>query len=324
LSLLDQHGRSHSYLRVSVTDRCNHRCTYCLPEDKVDWLARKDILSYEELTRLVRIFVTLGIRRVRLTGGDPTVRRDLVDFVRELGKTPELEDLAMTTNAQRLAPLAEPLAEAGLKRVNISLDALDPVRFKEITRTGDLKKVLEGVHAALDAGLTPIKINTVVQAGVNEDQILPLVDYFTPFADRVAVRFIEFMPFSGRERRHVPAQRLRLLLAQRGGLKQIAGGHGGPSDRWQLDSGLVVGFISPITEHFCAACNRLRLQADGNLRTCLSKDDAPNLRELLRAGASDSELTDAIRLQVWGKTEGHKAHLDDWTGFEGVMTQIGG
>lgn len=325
--LVDPFDRVHTYLRVSVTDRCNYRCVYCLPAEGAQFMHRSEVLSFEEIARLVCIFRSMGIKRVRLTGGEPTVRRDLVQLVRLLGQL-GLSDLAMTTNAHLFAAKAHELAEAGLDRVNISLDTLDPEAFTRITRGGDLSRVLAGIDAARAHGLTPIKINCVIVAGENEHVVADLVDFFAPHADTTQVRFIEKMPFGVETRTHVPAANLRDRLAQTYSLEpvdRIAGA--GPAKNWRItESGLVIGFISPITEHFCDACNRLRLQANGELRTCLSRDDTPSLRDLMRAGISDKDLELTIRRMVWGKVAGHKAHLegDAFTPFEGVMTTIGG
>ncbi len=327
--LVDRFGREHTYLRVSVTDRCNFRCTYCMPARGLDWMPRAQVLSYEEVARLVGVFAGMGIHRVRLTGGEPTLRRGIVDLVGMIAATPGIDDLSMTTNGHALVKRSTELAAAGLKRLNVSVDTLDPAVFSELTRGADVHKVLAGIDAALEAGMTPVKINAVVVRGVNDHQLVEMVEYF---AERpgTQVRFIEFMPFEGNGgiKQHIPASEIRERLGERYTLEpaEDAGPRGGPSRDWRIrENGLVVGFISPITEHFCDACNRLRLQADGSLRTCLSRDDAPNLRDLLRNGASDEDLEQAIRAQVFGKVAGHEAHHDgDFRVFEGVMTQVGG
>jgi len=329
--LVDRYGRAHSYLRLSVTDRCNYRCTYCLPMQSINWMRRADLLSYEEIERLLKIFAGMGIRRVRLTGGEPLVRRDLVDLVRRLGAIEGLDDIAITTNGHVLAAKVAELKAAGLSRVNVSLDTLDPEAFREVTRGGTLSKVLEGIEAARREGLTPIKVNCVVVKGINDDAPTAMLDYFAPHAEDTIVRFIEAMPFAGTVAvgRHVASEHLRDALADR--LHLVSDGekgrHGGPATAWRVrDSGLRVGFISAMSEHFCESCNRLRLQADGTLRTCLSREAFPSLRERLRSGASDHEIEQAIREQVWHKVAGHEAHLSgkDHRMFEGVMTSIGG
>ena len=328
--LIDRCGRVHTYLRVSVTDRCNYRCTYCVPDGGVNWSARSDVLTYEEITRLVGVFVSMGIHRVRLTGGEPLVRRDIVGLVEQMAAIDGLDDLAMTTNAHTLARHAGALANAGLNRINVSLDTLNAERFARITRGGSLERVLEGIEVARRVGLGPIKINCVVVRGENEDAMEQLVTYFGPHADSTIVRFIEAMPFEGTSAvdRHMASSALRDRLGASCTLiPDEAPRHGGPATGWTVrETGLRVGFISPLTEHFCESCNRLRLQVDGHLRTCLSREAAPSLREQLRAGATDAELAQEIRRRVWEKVKGHEAHLEgsERKMFEGVMTSVGG
>lgn len=326
--LIDPYARVHTYLRVSVTDRCNYRCTYCLPAGGIDWLPRERLLRLEEIARVVRVFAQMGVRQVRLTGGEPTIRRNLTHLIRLIAQTPGIDDVAMTTNGHAFASKAHEMAAAGLNRVNISLDTLDPALFAKVTRGGDLSRVLAAIEAAREAGLGPIKINTVVVRGLNDDQLVNLVEGFSDRPD-IVVRFIEYMPFSGNEpeRRHVPMAEVINRLSEVYTLEPIQRQIGlGPAKNWRIgETGQVLGFISPITSHFCDSCNRLRLQADGHLRTCLSKDDTPSLRALLREGADDETLASAIRTMVWGKVAGHEAHkLEDWRTFEGVMTRIGG
>ena len=320
--LLDRFGRAHTYLRVSVTDRCNFRCTYCLPEDGLTWKPRDTLLTFEEIARLASVFHGLGVRRVRLTGGEPLLRSDLHMLVRLLADL-GFDDLSLTTNGHRLVEDAPRLAAAGLRRVNVSCDAIDPVVFSRMTRGGDVRRVLQGIDAARAAGLTPIKVNAVLVEGENDDAPLALLEHFAPHAADTIVRFIESMPFERAARPALPGSRVRALLATRYHLEPIGGGDGGPAVDWRVaETGQRVGFVSPMTEHFCERCNRLRLEADGHLRTCLSRDETPPLRELLRANASDDALARAIRGMVWGKVAGHEAHLG--TAFEGVMTRIGG
>lgn len=327
--IMDRFGRRHTYMRVSVTDRCNYRCIYCMPPEGLEWLPRDDLLTYEEITRIVGVMVRGGVHRIRITGGEPTVRRDLPELVQELSALPGIDDLSMTTNGHLFAKRAAEFAEAGLMRINVSIDTMDPDEFKRITRGGDLARVMNAIHSAIELGMTPVKLNAVMVAGENDDQIDALVDYFAPLAEHVQVRFIEAMPFTGGvdRRTHLSAAAMRGRLSRRFTLEPVGRRTGGgPATTYRLaETNLTVGFISPITEHFCDACNRLRLMADGHLRTCLSRDPAPSLRDVLRGGASDAELETAIRTQVWGKVPGHEAHLaDDWKAFEGVMTRIGG
>jgi cyclic pyranopterin phosphate synthase len=327
LPLEDSLGRVHTYLRVSVTDRCNYRCLYCMPEEGLHWMPKAEILQFEEISRLVRIMAKMGVQKIRITGGEPTIRADITDLIQAIAETPGIRDVAMTTNAHTLARLAKPLADAGLHRVNVSLDSLDAQRFTELTRGGNLQRVLDGIHAAREAGLTPIKINAVLLEGVNEHEVYDLVDYFSPYASTTELRFIEYMPFEVRRYNTIPAERLRTLLRERWELAPIKTqtSTAGPARYVTVkETGLKVGFISPLSEHFCASCNRLRLQANGHLRTCLAHEDTPSLRELLRKGDSDVQLEESIRNMVLGKPIGHDCTITDGTLFEGVMTAVGG
>ena len=327
--LLDRFGRAHTYLRVSVTDRCNYRCTYCMPAEGLSWLPRADVLTFEEIARIVATLAAMGIRKVRLTGGEPLVRRGLPDLVARLAAIPGIDDLAMTTNGHLHARHAADLARAGLSRVNISIDSLSEDLFREITRGGDLQRVLEGIDAAHAAGLAPIKLNCVVMRGVNDHEVEPLI---ARFADRpdIGLRFIEYMPFDrvSRQKHHLPSRELRERLAARYTLSPLPkAAHAGPARDLRVEeTGQVVGFISPITEHFCETCNRLRLTADGHLRTCLSREPNRSLRDLLREGISDHDLALTLRQRVWAKVAGHDADREDdgFVAFEGVMTSIGG
>lgn len=323
-ALVDRFGRVHRYLRVSITDRCSLKCTYCVPEEGLPHLPRKELLTYQEITRVVSALREVGIRRVRLTGGEPLIRRDVVVLVDALGRL-GLDDLSMTTNALRLPELAAPLRAAGLRRVNVSCDAVDPALFRAMTGGGDLARVLAGIEAARQAGLLPIKVNMVVIAGQNEHEVVPLLEHFARWPDEIIVRFLEHMPFATERRDHVSSAALRERLGQRYSLDPVGPGDGGPAVAWRVrETGQEIGFISPITEHFCERCNRLRLDADGHLRTCLSRDDAPSLRDVLRAGADDVQLGAVVRAMVWGKVAGHEATADGGRAFEGVMTWIGG
>jgi len=323
--LEDRFGRAHTYLRVSVTDRCNYRCVYCMPAGGLSWQPKDEQLSSAEIIRLVQIFVGMGVQKVRLTGGEPTLRADLPALVEGLARLPGLRDLALSTNGHTLAALAPRLRAAGLHRVNISLDSLDPDRFRALTRGGDLARVLAGVDAALSAGLRPVKINAVLLRGHNDDEAPALVAWALERAPHLELRFIEYMPFEARWHQSVPAAELRRALAPRFPLEPDGprGPLDGPARRFRVGP-LKVGFISPLSEHFCATCNRLRLGSDGHLRTCLAHEDTPSLRDLLRGGADDAALAAAIRAMVAGKPEGHSALLDGGTPFEGVMTGIGG
>lgn len=288
-------------------------------------MPRRDVLSFEEVARIVTVMAKMGLRRVRLTGGEPTIRRDIQALVSAVAAIPGIDDVSMTTNAHRFASQADGLAAAGLRRVNVSIDSLDPKRFGQITRGGDLAAVLAGIDAARVAGLVPIKLNMVVMRGVNDDEIISLVRHFQPHAADTIVRFIEYMPFAGRWHENIPAREMReRLTAEFGELSPASVDVGaGPATYWRA-GGLKIGFIAPLTEHFCARCNRLRLLADGHLRTCLAHENTPNLRDLLRGGTSDAELSDTIRAIVRGKPAGHEAEAEGGKFFEGVMTGIGG
>ncbi len=325
--LTDSYERVHTYLRVSVTDRCNYRCAYCMPEDGYEWMPKADLLSFEEIARVVSVFVSMGVRSVRLTGGEPTIRKDIVQLVSRLANIDGLEDLAMTTNASRLSRLAKPLADAGLQRINVSLDSLDPIRFAALTRGGRVEDVLEGIAAARDAGLGPIKINAVMLNGINEQDALLMTEALSRHAQDTVLRFIEYMPFEARGYHSVSAEQIRELLREKYTLTPLETGHvgRGPARRWKVvETGLELGFIAPLSQRFCGDCNRLRLMADGHLRTCLAHEDTPSLLQLIREGASDRVLQRAIRLMVLGKPEGHFCEMDGGEVFEGVMTSVGG
>ncbi len=325
--VLDQFGRSIHYLRISLTDRCNLRCVYCMPE-KMVFLPREELLTDEELIRLVRLFAELGFDKIRLTGGEPTVRPNLVELVARMAALPGIREISMTTNGLRLKTLAEPLARAGLKRVNVSLDTLDPEKFRRITRWGRLEEVWEGILAAEAAGLTPIKLNAVVVRGYNDQDIVDLaaLTLTRPWQ----VRFIEVMPFADvapfAQQAIVPtAEMIRTLEEEFGPLEPLHEGRLDGEARVYRIRGAVgsVGFISPVSEPFCAQCNRVRLTAEGRLRLCLLRDDEVNLREPLRNGAGDEELKALIRAAIWRKPWGHGLP-EGVIPMARVMSQIGG
>lgn len=307
----DTFGRRVSYLRISLTDRCNYRCTYCMPED-IEFRPRGEILSFEEITRLVTVFAELGVRRVRLTGGEPTVRRDIVDVVAMIAAVPGIEQVVMTTNGHVLADLAGPLAAAGLRGLNVSIDTLDPDRFREITRRGDLARVVAGIDAARGAGLS-VKLNAVALRGVNDDELVALCEF--AWGRGMVTRFIEQMPMSDGKyfhpERELSAAEIRAAVSAAHGPLAASphrGGDQGPSRYWHLvsDPHRELGIISPMTEHFCDSCNRLRLSATGALHACLGHDDAISLRDILRAGGSDDDVRAAIGASVGGKRAGHE------------------
>lgn len=291
--LQDQHGHKVTYLRISITDRCNLRCVYCMPPDGVPKRPHRAIMRYEEIAEVVRVIARFGVNAVRLTGGEPLVRPDLPTLVRMISEIPGIEDISMTTNAIRLEKLAAPLADAGLQRVNISLDTLQTEKYAKITRGGSLEKVWRGIEAAEKHGLTPIKINNVAIRGLNDDEIINLAKL--SIENPWSVRFIELMPINNQipwgedlpspKDAFISVQELIEILEPLG-LEPVEKSSGsGPAREYRLNGALgTIGFISPISEHFCGSCNRLRLTADGNLRPCLLSDLEIPVLGALRAG----------------------------------------
>lgn len=292
----------------------------------MNWQPRQALLAYEEIARLVYVFAQMGIRKVRLTGGEPTMRADLPQLVAALSRIDGIDDLAMTTNGHTLPKLAKPLADAGLSRLNISIDSLKADRFSALTRGGNLSRVLSGIAAAQSVGLRPIKLNVVLLRGENEDEIFDFIDFCAQSNGALTLRFIEYMPFEARWHQCVPAAEVRQIIAQK--YEMVVDDHkvgAGPARGWRIpERNVSVGFISPLSNRFCGDCNRLRLMLDGHLRTCLAHEDTPSLRDMLREGASDEALMSAIRAMVMGKPDGHHCEVDGGTVFEGVMTGIGG
>lgn len=327
--LLDRYGRRHDTLRVSVTDRCNLRCFYCMPERGVRFVPRRQILTFEEIERLVRVAAGLGITRVRLTGGEPLIRKDLPRLVRRLALLPAIEDLALTTNGVRLHELAGPLYEAGLRRLNIHLDTLDPARFAEITRRDCLAKVLRGIEAARQAGFGPVKINVVAVKNLLEPDLAPLVRFAR---DRgLEIRFIEYMPLDAQglwdRAKVLSAEEIIGILSREVAplIEAAEGAERGPARQFEFAGGAGrVGFIASETRPFCRTCNRLRLTADGKLRYCLFAIEETDLRSLLRAGASEEDLAEAIRRTVRAKWEGHGISGSEFVAPPRPMHAIGG
>jgi GTP 3',8-cyclase len=295
--LLDRHSRPLRNLRLSVTDRCNLRCSYCMPEAEYTWLPREDILHFEEIERLVDVFVSLGVDKVRLTGGEPLLRRGLPDLVRRLASRPGITDLAMTTNGVLLAAHAAAIKEAGLHRLTVSLDTLDAARFKALTRYDELDRVLAGIAEA--APLFPeLKLDTVVIRGVNDDELVALIEFGRGHG--AEVRFIEYMDVGGAthwsmDRVLSRREMLERLEAHYGPIAPIVESSSAPADRFRLPDGTVFGIISSTTEPFCHACDRSRLTADGLWYLCLYAPYGTDVRKVLRAGASDEELAELIR-----------------------------
>jgi cyclic pyranopterin phosphate synthase len=314
--LVDTFARRIRYLRVSVTDRCNYRCSYCMPEeleDRMQFQPKAALLTFEELEHIVSVFARLGVRKVRLTGGEPTVRHGIVDLVRRIAGVSGIEQVVMTTNGHLLGELAQPLREAGLVAVNVSLDTLDPARFRELTARGDLARVQAGIDAAVAAGLR-VKTNAVALAGVNDGELVALCE--DAWRRGAIPRFIEHMPMSDGAlydaSRGISAATIRRAIEAALGPLVVASGDsrardGGPARYWALaaDPSREVGIISAMTEHFCDDCNRLRLTATGELHACLGHDDAVSLRDVVRGGASQDDLVRVIAGAVSGKRIGH-------------------
>jgi cyclic pyranopterin phosphate synthase len=323
----DRFGRHINYLRISLTDKCNLRCVYCMPED-MTFRPRQELMQDDELLRLGRIFAELGMVKFRLTGGEPTVRANVVEIVRELAALPGIETVAMTTNGLMLKELADPLAKAGLKRVNISIDTLNPEKFKTLTRWGTVDDVLAGIHAAEAADLG-VKLNSVVVRGYNDKVDVVDLARLTLHQDW-QVRFIEMMPFGEitnfQQSGVVSEEELRATISDGlGPLYEVNGGQlDGEARLYQLeDARGTLGFISSVTQPFCASCTRIRLTADGRLRLCLLREREVDLLTPMRDGASDAELKDLISEAVWWKPWGHK--LDqDVIPINRVMSEIGG
>ena len=306
--LTDRFGRRIEYLRLSVTDRCDLRCTYCLPKGFKDFQQPETWLDFAEIERIIQAFATLGTRRIRLTGGEPLVRANLPELAGRLSKLPGIEDLSLSTNATRLAKHAHALREAGISRINVSLDTLQSQRFKELTG-GKLSKVMDGLMAAKSAGFMPIKINMVALKGVNEDEIVDMVEFCIEHG--FTLRFIETMPMgsTGRDaaERYLDLRIVKQRLENRFKLRPGVMQGGGPARYFQVDgTDLRIGFITPISQHFCETCNRVRLSVDGTLYTCLGQDNNYPLRDILRAGCSDEELRAHIYKAINLKPERHE------------------
>ncbi len=326
---MDSWGREIKSVRVSVTDKCNFRCTYCMPAEGLEWLARDEVLTFEEITRLVAVLARLGVDEVRLTGGEPLVRRDLPVLVRMLADTPGVRDLSLTTNGVLLDRLAQPLVDAGLRRINVSLDSLDHVRFAELTRRDALDKVLRGLEEAeRHPELRPIKVNCVAIKGFTEEDVprLAALARRKPYV----VRFIEFMPLDAdegwRDDQVLTGAEIRALIeAEHGPLVELPAKASSTAKRFGFaDGNGEVGFVNPVSEPFCSTCDRIRLTADGQLRTCLFSRREWDLKTPLRAGAGDEELTALLRNAVAHKELKHRINEPGFVRASRSMSQIGG
>jgi GTP 3',8-cyclase len=312
--MIDPFGRHISYLRVSVTDRCDFRCVYCMAEDMA-FLPKADVLTLEELDRLCSAFVRHGVKKLRLTGGEPLVRKNIMSLFDSLGrhlKSGALEELTLTTNGSQLAKYADDLVRAGVKRVNVSVDSLDPQRFRDITRRGDLAVVMDGLRAAKDAGLK-VKINAVALKGVNEDEYDEMIAWCG--REGFTLTLIETMPLGeidqDRTDQYLPLSLVRARLQRRWTLDESDYRTGGPARYARIaETGGLIGFITPLTHNFCESCNRVRLTCTGTLFMCLGQDDAADLRAPLRAGADDAKLDAAIAEAIARKPKGHDFIID--------------
>jgi cyclic pyranopterin phosphate synthase len=326
--LIDSFGRVHDNLRISVTDRCNIRCFYCMPETGVEFVARREILDFEEIERFVRVATTLGITKLRVTGGEPLLRRDLPVLIRALAGIPGIRDLALTTNGVLLADMAETLYEAGLRRLNVHIDTLDRERFHQITRRDDLGRVLEGLAAAKRAGFRTIKLNAVAVKNLVEPDIVPLARFARE--NGFEVRYIEFMPLDSqnlwdRGKVLLADDIIAMLSREVAPLAPVPDPDPrAPASEYEFADGGRVGFIASVSRPFCGNCNRLRLTADGKLRYCLFAIEEDDVKGSLRSGASDDEIAHLIRRNVAGKWEGHEINTAKFVAPPRPMYSIGG
>lgn len=331
----DKFGRKIEYMRISLTDRCNLRCVYCMPEDGIEKKGHEEILSLEEFEKITEVAAELGIRKIRLTGGEPLVRKGLVDFIKKLNELPGLEEITLTTNGTLLAGMAKELKEAGLERVNISLDTLHADRFKEITRHGLLEDVMAGIEAAKKAGLLPIKINTVLIKGFNDDEIGDFIKLSVE--EGIVVRFIELMPIGGcaawSSEHYISAgeilKRHPELIPIEEKPTEVSYKNSGPARYYSLADGTgKIGFIDPVSHSFCSECNRIRLTADGKIKPCLHSDEEIDIKAALRCGESDEEKKEEIRKAlvetIFQKPQDHQFKKDGEGAIKRDMYKIGG
>lgn len=321
--LEDSYSRKINYLRLSITDMCNLRCIYCRPKEEVEWKTHQEILRYEEIVKLVSLMAQLGIRRIRLTGGEPLIRKDVIHLINDLAKIELLEELSLTTNATLLPKFAWQIKKAGVNRVNISLDSLNKERYLYITGGGNLDNVLAGIEEAIKAGLDPLKINMVVMQGINDDEIEAFVRL--TINRPIHVRFIELMPLGKQREKYLPSFVLKERLSNYYELiptNDLPGN--GPAEYYRINGALGrIGFITPMSNNFCSRCNRIRLTPDGYLRPCLGENEEFDLKSLLRQGASDSELKGFITKVVKHKPKSHRFHQTKWKNTR-QMINIGG
>jgi cyclic pyranopterin phosphate synthase len=326
--LFDPYRRKINYLRISVTDRCNLRCRYCMPEEGIPLISHWDILTYEEILRIVRVFAAEGISKVRLTGGEPLVRKGIVGFISHLSEIEEIKDLSLTTNGVLLKEFAQDLKLAGLKRINISLDSLKKERFYQITRRDDYERVWEGVEEALRVGFSPIKINVVAIQGLNDDEIESFARLTLHLP--LTVRYIEYMPSGNgeewKESDILTVPQIKSRLENLGKLIPIPPDQwDGPAKRFRIEGAIgEIGLIGAVSSHFCKECNRIRLTPDGKIRTCLFSDEEIDVRELLRKGGSDRDLKERLLVALRTKPERHHINTHQFKKCQRNMSAIGG
>jgi len=328
LQLIDQHNRAINYLRISITDRCNLQCLYCVPQGGIAKLRHEDILTYEEIIRLTRIAVNLGVYKVRLTGGDPLVRKGIYEFITQLTDLSGLEEVSLTTNGIYLKENLEKIKSSGIKRINVSLDTLRRERYEKITGYGGFQQVWEGIELARELSFNPIKINMVPIKGLNDDEIMDFAKLSLKYPYHI--RFIEYMPVGtvnpDVHLGYVPNSLIRTQLGRLGKLTQVPKTqYDGPAERFKFEGASgEIGLISPLTDHFCPMCNRLRLTAEGHLRACLLSDQEEDLKGPMRRGASDSDLAQIFLKTAFNKPHAHHLNSKDSTPFLGQMSSIGG
>jgi cyclic pyranopterin phosphate synthase len=327
--LIDTYGRVHDNLRISVTDRCNIRCFYCMPEEGVKFQPREEILTFEEIERFVRVAVSLGVRKLRITGGEPLLRKDLAKLIHRLGAIEGIQDMALTTNGVLLADQAQELYDAGLRRLNVHLDTLDRERFKQITRRDDFGKVMNGIETALRIGYPVIKINAVAVKNLVEGDIVPLARFGREHG--IEIRYIEFMPLDAQgiwdhDKVLLTDDMIAMLTREIGPLREIPDGDPrAPATEYEFaDGNGRIGFIASVSKPFCLNCNRIRLTADGKFRYCLFAIDETDMRGLLRNGAPDQAIADAIRGSVKDKWIGHQINTAKFVPPPRPMYSIGG
>ncbi len=336
--LIDNFGREISYLRVSITDRCNYRCIYCKPEEQFEFIPHEEILRYEEIVEIIEEAVNLGVTKVRITGGEPLARKGVVDFIKKLREIKKLEDISLTTNGFFLSEYAEKLKDAGLNRVNISLDSLQEEKYKRITRGGSLEKALKGIDSALKAGLLPIKINTVLIRGINDDEV---EDFVRLTLERpLNIRFIEFMPTGEEvinefENKFISVQEIKEKLIKKYLLNPIKiCNSNGPANYFRIKGAKgTVGFITALSQHFCETCNRIRLTSEGKLRPCLFSNKGIDIKKAIRKLARDKKnerflrkeiIRDKLKEAVKLKPVGHKLNIKNQENLSFHMSRIGG